>query len=773
MSERDPATAVKRDRQRSRLAGRSAILLCLQFTAALGGTDSTFLLSTELPAADAYFPTYLANGYVSTMSSPRGTEGNLSYMVGLMDYAQNDIARPAAIPGWSEINYSADADGQFWLNQTKVDARSFDGYQQTLDMYSATLHTQYRYTDDSARSTLVDVISLVSQSSPHLAATQLTITPAFSGTVQLSFPFNLWAPHEPRFPMALLTAQQLVQALAANQMDLIEPINKVSPDRAPIWYHGDTHMTADGGDAQDRTLWLDGRAENGLTLSEAAAIGLPATVRPADVHVVKGLYQLSILVTVAVEKDRSYTFSKYVAVSRQGWGDDAQKDVELVRAAREQGFNALLEQHRSAWHDLWRADIVVDGDATVQRTLHSDLYYILSNSTVGTAWPVAACGLTPNYAGHTFWDSDSWVFPVLLLLHPERARPLVEFRHRTLRAAQDRARQYGAAGALYPWESDPESGLDYTPRFAAGVSREIHIDADVAIAQWQYFAASGDRIWLRRSGWPVIEAIADFWTDRVHFNPVARRYEILHVTSPDEAYDDVPNDAFTNASARKALSIATRAAHFVGSKPDPRWSEIAEHMYIPFSTSQQRHLDFDRSVPHDKVTWMGSSLSWLAYPNLDLPMSRAVRQNDFDFQLQELKIHGNDPNEMMMTMLAVEAAQLGDAAVAREWIERNLHGFLKAPFNVRSETVANNAGYLLASSAGFVQSVLYGLTGLRIGDHGLKMAYPAVLPDGWKSLTLRDLAFRGRHYDIVLDRTAAAHVRVTRRSRGAVRPPNL
>jgi len=36
-----------------------------------------------------------------------------------------------------------------------------------------------------------------------------------------------------------------------------------------------------------------------------------------------------------------------------------------------------------------------------------------------------ACALTPNYAGHAFWDSDSWVFPALLLFHPERAQPIV------------------------------------------------------------------------------------------------------------------------------------------------------------------------------------------------------------------------------------------------------------------------------------------------------------------------------------------------------------
>jgi len=139
-----------------------------------------------------------------------------------------------------------------------------------------------------------------------------------------------------------------------------------------------------------------------------------------------------------------------------------------------------------------------------------------------------------------------------------------------------------------------------------------------------------------------------------------------------------------------------------------------------------------------------------------------VRKNDFAFQLNELKVHGDDPNEMMMVMLAVGAAELGDAKTAGDWIQRNLVGFLKPPFNVRTETVANNAGYILATSAGFVQSMVYGLTGLRIDDKGLDQAYAPVLPPTWTSLTLRHISFRGKHYDIKVARGADGHPVLTR-----------
>ncbi len=738
--------------------------LCSLTPAARADTEDSFLMTASSADLPAYFPTYLANGYLSTMTGPRGTESNLAYVVAFMDYTKEDIARPAAIPGWSGIDYSTGKTtaGEFWLNEVRLDAKSFSDYRQTLNMHDATLTTSYRYTDDSKRSTDVRVVTFASQASPHLAATQLAITPHFSGVVQLELWFTLWAQHAPRFPIRTMTGDEMMAAVAANNMSVLEPVNHATPDRAPVWYYGYTHVLATGADEREQTFWLDGRAEEGLSMAEAAAIGLPEGVSPESVVLVKTRYKLGLRITVPVEQGRTYAFTKYIAISRQNWGGDSREMLAAAKEARQAGFEQLLQAHRNAWSSLWQSDIQVEGDPQAQRALHSDLYYLLSNTTVGTAWPMGACALTPNYAGHAFWDSDSWVFPALLLLHPERAKPIVMFRYRTMQPARERARQYGAKGTMYPWEADPQSGVDYTPFFAYGVHREIHVNADIAIAQWQYYEATGDEQWLKSSGWPVIREIAEFWVSRVTLNQAMNRYEIHHVTSPDEAYDDVPNDSFTNAAARKALEIAVAAAAKVGVPPDPQWRRIARHMYIPFSEKERRHLDFDASVPHDKVTWMGSSLSWLAYPNLDLPMTSEVRRNDFAFQLEELKVHGNDPNEMMMVMLAVHAAELGEGNVAGQWIDRNLVGFLKPPFNVRSETVSNNAGYILATSAGFVQSFVYGLSGLRINNQGLSESYAPVLPDGWKSVTLKNVSFRGRHFDVLINRDAGGKVRLTR-----------
>jgi trehalose/maltose hydrolase-like predicted phosphorylase len=725
------------------------------------GADETFNLSAS--DFDRYFPSYLANGYFSTMTAPRGTEGNLAYMVAFMDYGKDDESRPAAIPGWSEIDYSTgdSAVGHFWMNQVPLNPALFQDYRQTLNMKEATLTSSYLYVDHR-RSTRVKVTTFVSQASTHLAASQISLTPDFDGVVELSFALNLWAPHEPRLPLAKLTGEQMQEAVAANNMQLVA-IAPATPDRAAVWYHGDTHVLAANGDVQAMTLALDGRAEQGLSMAEAAAIALPDGVAASDIALYKSQYRLALNLKIKVQKGRTYTFTKFVAASREGWDGDAHEDVALAAAARSAGFDKLLEQHRAAWRELWRSDIAIDGDAQAQTVVHSDLYYLLATSTADTRWPMGACGLTPGYTGHAFWDSDTWIFPALLLLHPERAKSLIAFRAHTLPAAQARAQARGLKGAMFPWEADPENGSEQIPFFAHVLSeREIHVNADVAIAQWQYWLATHDRDWLKRDGWPVMRDVAAFWASRATWNAEQRRYEIMHVTSVAESYNDVPNDTFTNVSAQKALIIAAKAAALVGERPDSRWAQVAAKLYIPFSQAEQRHLDFDASVPREPLE--GSTLGLLSYPSLDFQMSEKVRRNDFDYIMISVRQGHHEPHGMSLAPASIAAAAAGDTVSSVAWLQRNFSsGLIKPPFNVRTETATNNTGYFVTASGGFLQNLIYGFGGLRVEERGLIAAYAPILPSQWKSMVLKDVTFRNEHYDFIVDRDASGHVRLTRK----------
>ncbi len=67
---------------------------------------------------------------------------------------------------------------------------------------------------------------------------------------------------------------------------------------------------------------------------------------------------------------------------------------------------------------------------------------------------IAAKGLTgPGYDGHTFWDTERFVLPVLTYTAPHAAADALRWRHSTLDLARERARQLGVEGAAFPWRT--------------------------------------------------------------------------------------------------------------------------------------------------------------------------------------------------------------------------------------------------------------------------------------------------------------------------------
>jgi trehalose/maltose hydrolase-like predicted phosphorylase len=723
--------------------------------------DSSFELTATEKDFNLYFPAYLANGFFTTSTSLRGTDATLSFMVGVMDYTRDDVSRPAALPSWAEIDYS---DGAGWLNSAPVAAANFRDYRQTLHLYDGDLTTNYVYSS-GAHSTRVEVTTFVSEDATHLGVTRLSLTPDFDGTIRLRFTLRPRPAPVHRFPLARMTGEELEKSIA----DVGEKLGPTDPTggRAFYWHPGYVAIQSFGGSDAERTMWIAGRAVNGLEIAEAAAVELPSGVAPTEAKLDQSAQLVSLEMAFKMERGRTYNFTKYVAASREGWGGMKKEDVHGAEQARKEGFGALLAKHQAAWHALWKSDIQVEGDPEVQRVIHSDLFSLLENSTVNTSWGMYGCGLSPCYTGHLFWDNDSWDFPAMLLLQPERARSLEMFRYRTLPQAEARAKARGLQGAMYPWEADPEKGIDVTPNMAAAFGeREVHVNADIAIANWQYYVATGDIGWLREYGYRVIRETAEFWASRVTYSREKDRYEILHVTSPDEAYNDVPNDSFTNAAAQKALRCATAAARVTGETPDPKWAEIARKMYIPFSDAEQRHVDFDAAVPHTQHTWMGSAISWLSFPPLDLEMSAPVRRNDFNFATKALGELTPDANDMVPVMLGIEAAELGDSAQSYQWLKFSMGGFLKPPFNMRSETAQNNCIYNLSISSGFLENFLYGFTGLRLTDDGLTPVYAPMLPAVFQSVTIRGVKLHNRKFDFVLSRDSEGKACLEKRAAG-------
>ena len=83
------------------------------------------------------------------------------------------------------------------------------------------------------------------------------------------------------------------------------------------------------------------------------------------------------------------------------------------------------------------------------------LFHVLQAGARAENRAIPAKGLTgPGYDGHAFWDTESYVLPVLTLTLPAAAASALRWRHSTLPLAIDRAAQLGLAGRCLPVADD-------------------------------------------------------------------------------------------------------------------------------------------------------------------------------------------------------------------------------------------------------------------------------------------------------------------------------
>jgi trehalose/maltose hydrolase-like predicted phosphorylase len=446
---------------------------------------------------------------------------------------------------------------------------------------------------------------------------------------------------------------------------------------------------------------------------------------------------------------QTYSFMQLVGfVSSAATAQPLAVASRKVQEARSRGYDSLAADNARAWARRWETDIVLDGDPALQRVVRSMLFYLLCSAGSGTAIGIPPMGLSSaGYYGHIFWDSDTWMFPALVLTHPDIARSMVDFRARTLPAARANARANGYRGAQYPWEAD-EIGAETTPHFAAqNASSEIHVNGDVALAQWQYYLATGDSSWLARDGSRVIHGTADFWVSRASHDSAGGRYHIRKVVSVAEGLVGVNDDAYTNAVARRNLEIATATARRLGQQADPRWATVAAKLHMPIDSAS----GFFRTYEGAPDSTLGVITPLLAYP-LGVPMSDAAKRSYLDQAVRRLEDEAAGAM-MGITLLSVDAAELGDRRLVDSLLPFSYQGHLRGPFLMLSETPTNDALSFLTGAGGFLQQVIFGYTGLRLGERGLEPAFPPVLPSRVSRLLLRNLHVRGKRYDVLVDST--------------------
>jgi trehalose/maltose hydrolase-like predicted phosphorylase len=690
----------------------------------IDGSDSTFLLGTDDPGRSP--SPYIGNGHLGVVIPALGIGAGPSFLAGLYESAPTDVPRIVAVPAWNAI---AVFDGARWLDSSRA-RESVRGYKQTIDMRTGTARTVYEWTS-SSRTTSVLAETFVSRAQPHLAAVRLELTPKAGGRMRVRFALHGW-PAPRRLPL--------------------DTLKQAPRDWKPgdIWYPG--HMVVRGRNAVRRPggarlTMMSRPVGRKVLLGQAAAIRWPADLRRPSVRML-GLGDTAMVeISFDASPGQVYAFSQIASlVSSSETPHPLARATQDVEAVRRRRYEDLAADNARAWAKRWETDIEIEGDPALQRVVRSMLFYLLCSADRGTSIGIPPMGLSSGgYYGHIFWDSDTWMFPPLLLTHPDVAHSLVAFRRRTLPGARENARINGFRGAMYPWEAD-ERGRETTPRFAIQNARsEIHVNGDVALAQWQYFQATGDSGWLARDGYPVIRGTAEFWVSRSVYDSSDGKYHIRNVVSVSEGLIGVSDDAYTNAVARKNLEIATAASKRLGVPPDPRWAELATKLHLPYDSVSQLYRTYEGAP--DSI--LGDVTPLLAYP-LGVPMSDRAKRGNLEPAARRLM---NRPEGALMgaALLSVDAAELGDRALVDSLLPYSYQSWLQGPFLMLSETPTNKAAYFLTGAGSFLQQVIFGYTGLRFGDRGLHPAFPPVLPSRIKRLVIRGIHVRGRRFDVIVD----------------------
>ncbi|HJD11479.1 MAG TPA: glycoside hydrolase family 65 protein [Candidatus Phocaeicola caecigallinarum] len=441
---------------------------------------------------------------------------------------------------------------------------------------------------------------------------------------------------------------------------------------------------------------------------------------------------------LSLKKGETLSFSLVGSIcSSRDFTDPYNEAERQVVYAVHEGKTQLIQAHERLWNTLWQSDIRIEGDDDAQRLVRFALFNLYASCRAGSRLSIPPMGLSSQgYNGHIFWDTELWMYPPMLLLQPDMARSMLDYRVDRKKPARRKAMAYGYKGAMYPWESD-DTGEEATPTFALTGAFEHHITADVGIACWNYYCVTRDSVWLKREGFPLLKEIAEFWVSRSVCNADGS-YSIVGVTGADEYANGVTDNAFTNASASLVLDYASRAGWVCGEQVPSVWSKVSRGLRI---------LQFEDGVTREHATYQGETIKQADVNLLAYPLGKItdVRQQQKDLAYYAERIDQRDGPMMSYAVFCVQYARMGNAAKAYEMFCRCYQPNWRPPFGVLSETPSSNNPYFMTGAGGLLQAVLNGFCGLQVTEKGI-IQLPSVLPLHWKKVTVTGVGVEKKVY---------------------------
>jgi alpha,alpha-trehalose phosphorylase len=684
----------------------------------------------------------LANGHLGLRANldegePFGLPG--TYLAGFYE------TRP--LP-YAEAAYGDPEDGQTVVNMTNgkiirllVEDEPFDvrygelrKHERVLDLRAGVLRRTAEWVSPTQRFVRVSSTRIVSFRQRSIAAILYEVEPLdaeVAVVVQSELVANETSPMSEKDP----------RAAAALSSPLSSELSE-SHGRRAVLVHTTKASGLTAGAAMDHEI--DGPEDIGTTMATApdlARLTITATVAPGTpLRVAKFVaYGWSGTRTVPAIRDQ-------VAAALSG--------------AVHTGWDGLLAEQREYLDAFWKAaDIEIDGDAELQQAVRFGLFHTVQAGARGERRPIPAKGLTgPGYDGHTFWDTEAYVLPLLIYVRPRAVSDALRWRHSTLDLARERARSLGLRGAAFPWRTI--AGEECSGYWPAGTAA-FHINAAIASVTDRYQLVTADQAFEREAGVELLVETARLWRSLGHHDPTGR-FRIDGVTGPDEYSAIMDNNVYTNLMAARNLRAAADAIERHPDLTEPlgvddeetaSWRDAADAIFIPYDDSLGVHPQAEGFTEHEvwnfESTPSGSYPLLLHYPYYDLYRKQVVKQADLVMALYEVgeafsaeqkardfayyeKLTVRD-SSLSACIQAIVAVEVGHVELAYDY-------FAEAALLDLDDLERNTRdGVHIASLAGACITAMAGFAGVR--DRGGKLSFMPRLP---QALTRLAFSVRSR-----------------------------
>lgn len=654
--------------------------MTLHLSTLTGQRDATWEVVAKDFDPNNYYGVTVANGVIGLVSSPDPMKVQDVVLNGVYDYYQRGRVSNI-LKVFNHVNMDLVIDNTI-MNQSTV-----RNYQQRLDMRQAAMVTSFEFEGKAA----VEHKLFALRHLPYTALSIVSITAKDDITIN---------------PRSIIEAPNHLNDVRNYYSEIDRPHVKI-----PL-------LTSVGKSPSGKHIVA---ASNSFIFEE------PHGQEPTIIHEDWDYNMHLAKFSKTIKAGETYSFCVVSSVCASEQYEDPHNEAErLTIFAMLEGRDRLMKRHLAAWDKLWESDIVIEGNPDVQRDVRFALYHLYAFARKGTAYSLSPMGLSGlGYNGHVFWDTELWMYPPLLILQPEIAKSILEYRFERLEAAKQNAFAHGYDGAMFPWESASDGSED-TPVWALTGPFQHHITGCVGWAFWKYYQVTGDKEWLRTRGYPVLKEVGDFWISRVERDGPGA-YNINNVIGANEWLENIDNNAFTNGMAKTSLEYAARAAEALGMEPNPDWRHVAQNIPI---------LTFPDGTTRENATYEGEMIkqadaNLLSYPLSIVADPDAIKK---DLEFYETRLSPDGP-AMGAAIISILNNRIGNPEKAAAVFSNSYKPNEVPPFGVIAETAGGTNPYFATGAGGMLQAVLSGFGGLDIMDGGIQQR-KTQLPASWKQLKI-------------------------------------